>query len=171
MATELELWQEAFRSVEDIHGLMTLALKPLTPQMMATYFKNLARIFWVSNNYLFHAFAWFKYFTISRANLKDKPEFRVYLHPSLFFFLFYFVSTFALTTYRMASSVILAALSIPLPDPKPTDEQYFEYDLQKEKNLRMGTLLGFTVIPKREFLLQDLVWINVAQMQLLGLIK
>jgi hypothetical protein len=59
---------------------------------------------------------------------------------------------------RLASSVLLAALAIPLPDPKLGDEQYFEYDLQKEKNLRMGTLLGFTITPKREYLLQDLVF-------------
>lgn len=48
--------QEAFRSVEDIHGLMTMAHKPLTPEMTATYFQRLARIFWVSNNHLFHAY-------------------------------------------------------------------------------------------------------------------
>lgn len=53
--------------------------------------------------------------------------------------------------------MLLAALSIPLADPKPADEIYFEYDLQKEKNLRMGSLLGFTITPKREYLLQDLV--------------
>lgn len=75
----------------------------------------------------------------------------------------------------MASSVLLAALSIPLPDPKLADEQYFEYDLQKEKNLRMGTLLGFAVTPKREFLLQDLVGLldsklrNNVLIQVLGL--
>lgn len=134
VATELELWQEAFRSVEDIHGLMTMSQKALKPQMMQVYFHKLARIFWVSNNFLFHAYAIFKYFTIAKGKLQETPdEFRI-----------------------MASSVLLAALSIPLPDPKTPDEQYFEYDLQKEKNLRMGSLLGFNTTPKRETLLADL---------------
>lgn len=58
----------------------------------------------------------------------------------------------------MASAVLLSALSIPVSDPKSPDEQYFEYDIQKEKNLRMCTLLSITAAPKREALLQDLVW-------------
>jgi hypothetical protein len=57
----------------------------------------------------------------------------------------------------LASSVLLAALSIPLSDPRLADEQYFEYDIQKVKNLRMGTLLGFAIPPKRDYLIQDLV--------------
>jgi translation initiation factor 3 subunit A len=47
VATELELWQEAFRSVEDIHGLMSLVKKVPKPQLMAAYYAKLTKIFQV----------------------------------------------------------------------------------------------------------------------------
>lgn len=47
VATELELWQEAFRSVEDIHGLMSLVKKVPKPQLMASYYAKLTKIFQV----------------------------------------------------------------------------------------------------------------------------
>lgn len=58
VATDLELWQEAFRSVEDIHGLMTLVKKSPKPQLMAIYYAKLTKIFWKSENHLYHAYAW-----------------------------------------------------------------------------------------------------------------
>lgn len=54
MACELELWQEAFRSVEDIQGLSAIGKKPPKPQLMATYYAKLTRIFAVSDNYLYN---------------------------------------------------------------------------------------------------------------------
>eukprot|EP01111_Echinosteliopsis_oligospora_P004803 TRINITY_DN1787_c0_g1_i7.p1 TRINITY_DN1787_c0_g1~~TRINITY_DN1787_c0_g1_i7.p1 ORF type:complete len:1162 (-),score=459.28 TRINITY_DN1787_c0_g1_i7:100-3585(-) len=136
VAIKLELWQEAFRSVEDIHGLMTMSQKPMKPAMMSVYFKQLSKIFWVSNNFLFHSYALYKHFNVAYSQLARD------------------------TVGDAATAVLLAALSIPLPDP-PTlkaspEETFFEFDLQKEKNLRMGTLLGFSSTPKRDSLLHDL---------------
>ena len=62
---KLELWQEAFRTVEDIHVLMTASTRPLPPAMMASYYASLAKIFWVSESYLCHAAACLKLFAIS----------------------------------------------------------------------------------------------------------
>ena len=57
-ACDLELWQEAFRSVEDIQGLMTLGKKAPKPQLMATYYARLTRIFMVSGSHLYNGYAW-----------------------------------------------------------------------------------------------------------------
>jgi translation initiation factor 3 subunit A len=56
LATDLELWQEAFRTIEDIHGLLALVRK--TPRQVlqaGTYYEQLARIFSKSDNMLFLA--------------------------------------------------------------------------------------------------------------------
>ena len=55
MACELELWQEAFRSVEDIHGLAIMGRKPPKPQAMAVYYAKLTQIFTKSENRLYNA--------------------------------------------------------------------------------------------------------------------
>ncbi|KAG7528776.1 hypothetical protein FFLO_05945 [Filobasidium floriforme] len=67
VAVELELWQEAFRSVEDIHGLLMLpaAKKGLKREMMANYYEKLTRIFKAEGGTgtmaVFHAAAWARY--------------------------------------------------------------------------------------------------------------
>lgn len=57
-ACDLELWQEAFRSVEDIQGLMNLSKKTPKPQLMAIYYARLTRIFAVSDSHLYNGYAW-----------------------------------------------------------------------------------------------------------------
>ena len=54
MACELELWQEAFRSVEDIQGLSAIGKKPPKPQLMALYYAKLTQIFTVSEAHLYN---------------------------------------------------------------------------------------------------------------------
>eukprot|EP00899_Mesostigma_viride_P024205 jgi/Mesvir1/496/Mv11365-RA.2 len=128
VATELELWQEAFRSIEDIHGLLTLVKKSPKPQMMATYYAKLTKIFWVSGSYLYHGYAWYKLYNLSKSFNKNLT---------------------AKDLQLMASSVLLATLSIP-PYDRKHGAHHFELEMDKDRNIRMAALLGFSLDPKRD---------------------
>ncbi|KAH8110432.1 hypothetical protein DFH11DRAFT_1724023 [Phellopilus nigrolimitatus] len=74
-SVELELWQEAFRSVEDIHNLLDIVKKSPHPAMMANYYEKLTRVFLTSGNVLFHGAAWARYYSIVRSmNGKSEEE-------------------------------------------------------------------------------------------------
>lgn len=89
---ELGLWVEAFKSIEDIHGLLSLQAETKA-SLLAGYYEKLSRVFWVSQNALFHAYAWLKLYQLSAAQNKSLTE---------------------EDKRTMASTVVLAALSIPI---------------------------------------------------------
>eukprot|EP00268_Persea_americana_P000327 TRINITY_DN1011_c0_g1_i2.p1 TRINITY_DN1011_c0_g1~~TRINITY_DN1011_c0_g1_i2.p1 ORF type:complete len:963 (+),score=228.16 TRINITY_DN1011_c0_g1_i2:352-3240(+) len=128
IATELELWQEAFRSVEDIHGLMCMVKKTPKASLMVTYYAKLTEIFWVSDSHLYHAYAWLKLFTLQKTYNKNLTQKDLQL---------------------IASSVLLAALSVNPYDHKH-GASHLELMNEKEHNLRMASLIGFSLDPKRD---------------------
>ena len=65
-AIQMELWQEAFKAIDDVHGLVTLAKKMSRPQQMAQYYQKSALVFGKSGNRLFHAAALFRLSSLSR---------------------------------------------------------------------------------------------------------
>lgn len=147
VAVELELWQEAFRSVEDIHILLNLSKRPAKNTMMANYYEKLTRIFLVSENYLFHAAAWSRYYNLLRtsSNLiasgaakKDNPA----------------VSEADMT--RAASFVLLSALAIPVISTTRSRGALIDVDeARKAKNQRLTNLLGMSTAPTRAILFKD----------------
>ncbi|KAL2502889.1 Eukaryotic translation initiation factor 3 subunit A [Forsythia ovata] len=128
IATELELWQEAFRSIEDIHGLMCMVKKTPKPSLMVVYYAKQSEIFWMSSNHLYHAYCWLKLFSLQKSFNKNLSQKDLHL---------------------IASSVVLAALSVP-----PYDESYgashLELENEKERSLRVASLIAFDVEPKPE---------------------
>ena len=102
-AISMELWQEAYKAVEDIHGLMSLSKKVFQPKMMANYYQKLALVFWKSGNFLFHAAAVFKHFQLTREMKKN-------------------ISADELA--RMASRVLAACLCAPLPSQHPEFDRW-----------------------------------------------
>ncbi|XP_043693995.1 eukaryotic translation initiation factor 3 subunit A-like [Telopea speciosissima] len=128
IATELELWQEAFRSVEDIHGLMCMVKKSPKPSLMVIYYAKLTEIFWVSESHLYHAYAWLKLFTLQKSYNKNLTQKDLQL---------------------IASSVVLAALSVT-PYDHTHGASHLELENEKERNLRMASLIGFNLDPKHE---------------------
>lgn len=65
-AINMELWQEAFKAVEDVYGLMQLSKRPPKPQVMANYYQKVALVFWKAENYLFHACTLHRLYVLSK---------------------------------------------------------------------------------------------------------
>jgi translation initiation factor 3 subunit A len=128
-SVELELWQEAFRSVEDVHNLLTMAKKAPRPAMMANYYEKLTKIFLMSGNALYHAAAWGRYYAIVTSIGGKSDE----------------------ELSRLAGQVLVSALAVPVG--LHTEEQ----DELKGKNGRLTALLGLTKMPTRAGLLKDAV--------------
>ena len=129
-SVELELWQEAFRSVEDVHNLLTMAKKAPRPAMMANYYEKLTKIFLMSGNALYHAAAWGRYYTIvTTIGGKTDEELR-----------------------RLAGQVLVSALAVPVGS-KGLDG----VEDGKNKNSRLTALLGLSKTPTRSGLLKDAV--------------
>ncbi|KAJ9364590.1 hypothetical protein DTO280E4_1370 [Paecilomyces variotii] len=148
VAVELELWQEAFRSVEDIHTLLSLSKRPAKNVMMANYYEKLTRIFLVSENYLFHAAAWSRYYNLLRQSAatlaagqgskKDNPS----------------VTEADMT--KTASFVLLSALAIPVISTSRSRGALVDVDeVRKNKNARLTNLLGMAQHPTRAALFKD----------------
>jgi translation initiation factor 3 subunit A len=128
-AAELELWQEGFRSIEDIFNLLEITKKNPKLYMMANYYEKLARILMVGENQLFHSAAYFKYYSIMRQNTNLTED----------------------DLQKMASTFLVSALAVPIIRQNST----FEED--KSKTLRLTSLLHVSQVPTREFLLQQAV--------------
>lgn len=148
VAVELELWQEAFRSVEDIHTLLSLSKRPAKNIMMANYYEKLTRIFLRSENYLFHAAAWSRLYNLMRqsANIVASGQSLKKDNPS--------VTEADLS--RAASFVLLSALSVPVISTSRSRGALIDVDeVRKNKNSRLTNLLGMSHAPTRAVLFKD----------------
>ena len=140
-AIHMELWREACRAVEDIHGLMFLSRKVLQPKMMANYYQRLALVFWKSGSILFYATAVFKRFQLTREIKKNVSQEEV---------------------AKTASRVLAARLCVPLPSQHPEFDRFIETDRSPaEKRARLAVLLALNQPPTRSALLKDCVRFGV----------
>jgi translation initiation factor 3 subunit A len=121
-------FQEAFRSVEDIHGLMSLVKRTPKPSVLVIYYAKLTEIFWISESHLYHAYAWLKLFNLQKSYNKNITQKDLQL---------------------LASSVLLAALSVTPYDNK-YGASHLELENEKERGLRMANLVNFSLDSKRE---------------------
>ncbi|XP_072095736.1 eukaryotic translation initiation factor 3 subunit A isoform X2 [Mobula birostris] len=142
-AISMELWQEAFKAVEDIHGLFSLSKKPPKPQLMANYYNKVSTVFWKSGNALFHASTLHRLYHLSREMRKNLS---------------------AEEMQRMSTRVLLATLSIPITPERTDIARLLDMDgIIVEKHRRLATLLGLQAPPTRQSLINDMVRFNVMQ--------
>jgi translation initiation factor 3 subunit A len=95
---EMSLWSEGFRTINDIREMMEETNIVPKQQMMASYYEKLARIFWVSENYLFHAYSWHRFVALLLARNQSLSED---------------------DRRNLATAVLLSALSIPIYSSGP----------------------------------------------------
>ncbi|KAH8980164.1 hypothetical protein EDB86DRAFT_3066892 [Lactarius hatsudake] len=136
-SVELELWQEAFRSVEDVHNLLIMAKKAPRPAMMANYYEKLTKIFLMSGNALYHAAAWGKFYAVT-TTVGGKSEEEL---------------------SRLAGQVLVSALAVPV-------NQKGEESVEEVKGRtgRLTSLLGLSKTPTRTGLLKDALSRNVLKL-------
>lgn len=120
-AAELGMYQEAFRTVEDIHTLQALAGRQPHPLTMVAYYTRLQKVFWASDCQLYHAYAWYKIYSLSRQHNKALKEGDLRL---------------------MATHCVLAALSV-LPYDRAAVGGVHDPELAREKQERVSSILGF----------------------------
>ncbi|KDO22829.1 hypothetical protein SPRG_11588 [Saprolegnia parasitica CBS 223.65] len=142
-ASSLELWTEAFRTVDDVHLVFGFLETLPKPTLMATFYHKLAEVFYISNNHVYHAYAWFKYYTlIQRERLTPIMELPL-----------------------LASKVVLASLSIPVQANNVALLENADNAavLLEEKDEHMAALLGFTQLapPTRQQLLDDMAALHI----------
>ncbi|ODM87118.1 Eukaryotic translation initiation factor 3 subunit A, partial [Orchesella cincta] len=131
----LELWQDAYKAIEDIHLLMNQSKKSQT-RMMAYYYQKLSLVFWKAGNLLFHAATLMKYYLLCKDMKKN-------------------VSADELQ--KNASQVVLATMAIPFPVLHPEFERFVETDKECLKSLKkLATLLFLPQPPTRASIIRDI---------------
>lgn len=144
-AVTLEHWQQAYRTIEDIHMLMAMGKAKVRPQHMSIYYEKIMQVFWVSGNYLYHAHALYKLYTLSiKQNRNLSAE----------------------DAQNMASRLLLAALSIPVYDAQSavlsdsygilTEVLGTPTNDNASRHARMASLLGYSSAAERAPLISEL---------------
>lgn len=73
-AIKLQAWTDSFKSLGDIHSLISDSKKSPKPQTLANFFQKAAHIFLVSNEYLYHAYCMNRYFNLVRSFKSGSDE-------------------------------------------------------------------------------------------------
>ncbi|VDM97595.1 unnamed protein product [Thelazia callipaeda] len=145
-AIQMELWQEAYKSAEDVHGMMQLSKDKdecaVKPASYANYYDKLALVFWKAGNTLFHAAALLQKYIIN----KDMKK------------------TFSMEEATdQATRVLLATLSIPDGADNPSDlTRHLDIEEQHLANMRLlSNLLRLPVAPTRVGILKEITRLNL----------
>ncbi|XP_039249045.2 eukaryotic translation initiation factor 3 subunit A-like [Styela clava] len=142
-AIKIELWQEAFKAVEDIHYLMSLSKKPPKPQVLVNFHSKLSLVFWKAGNMLFHASSRHHLFRLTKEMKKNPTKDDL---------------------SRMASLMLVSTLAIPITEQKHGIGKMLDMESALiDKHLKLAKLLGLSRPPTRSSLIEDLKKHNILQ--------
>ncbi|QLG70394.1 hypothetical protein HG535_0A03330 [Zygotorulaspora mrakii] len=133
VCVKLELWHEAFKSIEDVYHLSKMSKNPPKPSTLANYYDNLAKVFFVSNNQALHTAAWEKFYRLYTTNKNATEE----------------------SLQHYASLIMLSALAIQpdyLPtvgyDPHARLNRFLGYERKPTRDETIESALKEDVFPK-----------------------
>ncbi|KAI6222798.1 Eukaryotic translation initiation factor 3 subunit A [Aphelenchoides besseyi] len=148
-AIQMELWQEAYKSAEDLHNIMQLSKdhkdrRMVKPASYVNYYDKLALIFWKGGNTLFHAAALLQKYIICKDMKRSFTDDEA---------------------VEQATRVLLATLSIPHGgDSSSILTKLLDIEDQHMSNLRvLSSLLRLPVAPTRAGLLKEITLLNIAE--------
>ncbi|GAA5980347.1 hypothetical protein JCM10908_001623 [Rhodotorula pacifica] len=147
-AVELELWQEAFRTAEDIHTLVGMSKRAPKGPVMASFYDKMAKVFAVGDNFLFHAAAYGKLYSLHSARLALQGGDAKGEDGEL---------------EKLASRVLLSALAVPVGSGvvdtgrgrSASAEGPTEEGESKGRLGRLASLIGLATPPTRAGLIND----------------
>lgn len=129
-ATELELWQEAYRTVEDVYSLMDSYPRQPSNKLLLRYLELLSVIFWHSHNHLFHAYSLSRFFVLLQIEERKVDKSRL---------------------QEISSKVLLSVLCVP--DEKRVDD--YSIDMERNNHLKLAALMKAVVPPVRSDLIYE----------------
>lgn len=147
-AISMELWQEAYKSAEDVHGMMQLSKdkdkRTVKPSSYVNYYDKLALVFWKAGNSLFHAAALLQKFIIYKDMKKSFTQEEA---------------------QEQATRVLLATLSIPEGSDLPSDlSRNLDIEEQHVGNMRLlSNLLRLPIAPTKHGILKEAARIGVPE--------
>ncbi|EGT56636.1 hypothetical protein CAEBREN_02089 [Caenorhabditis brenneri] len=147
-AIQMELWQEAYKSAEDVHGMMQLSKdkdkRTVKPSSYVNYYDKLALVFWKAGNSLFHAAALLQKFIIYKDMKKSFTQEEA---------------------QEQATRVLLATLSIPEGSDSPSDlSRNLDIEEQHVANMRLlSNLLRLPIAPTKHGILKEAARIGVPE--------
>jgi len=142
-AIKIELWQEAFKAIEDIHTLMCMSKRPPKPNLLNDFCSKMCKVFVKSESMLFHACTIFKLFKLHKEQKRNPTREDL---------------------TKKASKLLVATLSVPITKQKHGVGKILDMEgAIINKVVHLSKLLGLEKAPTREALLDDFMKYNLIE--------
>ncbi|KFD53469.1 hypothetical protein M513_05733 [Trichuris suis] len=144
VAIQLESWQEAIKSTDDVQQLFAISGRLPKGPNLASYYEKLALIFWKAKDSLYHASALLKLFQLCKENRKNWLE------------------KMSDEATHLATRVLLAIISIRAVESPAILSRHLDLeDSKADHQRRLASLLRLTGPPSRRTLCKEMARMGV----------